>query len=375
MHIIHSLRRGGAERVALNLARGMVKSGHEVCVVSLLDLDDYDDIDRTKAEVRFLIPAASYNWPSSCFILSKRLHKEILTFRPSVILTHTPTATIVLGLAGAKCPTLSVFHGYGDMLTRKRIKQHLFAILHDWALRRVKAEAVVVCNGLADVVRQRVGIPAMKIRCIPNGIDLEKFIPRPVRTLIEPDVLVIGTLSEVKRPLDAVSAFSQLLEMVPGAKLTFVGDGPLRGDVVKSVARLGLKRKIRFLGLRKDVPELLRTAALVWQLSRSEGMPLACIEAMACAVPVIATRVGGIPELIRHGVTGFVVDVGDTRAVATISAHLLGDQELYANISAASTAFARDRFDQRKMVASYLEIIEELVQGATVVNFNRGARV
>jgi L-malate glycosyltransferase len=363
LHIIHSLRRGGAERICLNLACGMANGGHQTCVVSLLNHDDYDDIDRVGVEVRYLIPVASFRWPSSCRTLSRRLRSELEWFRPDAILTHTPTATMVLGVVKPACPIVSVFHGYGDdWRPGASMKQRLFLALHKWALRRVDAGAIVVSQGLASVVHRRIGISQRKITCIPNGVDLKAFRPGPMRMTVRPEVLVIGTLSEIKRPLDAVGAFAKLLETVQDARLSFVGDGPIRLEVEKCVSRLDLGRMVRFLGKRQDVPEILRGADLVWHLSRSEGMPLACVEAMACGVPVVGTRVGGIPEVVRNGQTGFLVEVGDVDAVAALSARLLADKELYARVRTASIADASERFDQRRMVREYVELLKESVR-------------
>ena len=359
LHVIHSLRRGGAERIALSLARGMAQSYQETAIVSLLDKDDYADTDRSGFQANFLIPAKAYRWPSSCCTLSRKLRTEIERFVPDVILSHTPTATIVLGIVKPSCRIFSVFHGFADnWKCEATLKQRVFRTLHRWALRRTGAGAIVVSKAMAPAARTVLGMQPQRIFHIRNGIDLGAFYPNSGRSLARAEILVVGTLSEVKRPLDAIEAFARLLSVVPEASLAFVGDGPLRREVEERVSCLGLGQHVRLFGQRQDVPDLLRRTSLVWQLSRSEGMSLACIEAMASGVPVIATRVGGIPEVIVDGQTGYLVDLGDIASVATLSLKLLEDGDLYSQMSAAGVARATDRFSRQEMVRAYIECAE-----------------
>ena len=362
LHVIHSLRRGGAERIALNLATAMADKGHETCVVALLDRDDYGDLQRSGITVRYLSPESSYRWPASCYTLANRLSVEISQFRPEAILTHTPTASIVLALASCSHPTVSVFHGYsGIQSVATQVKGRLFFMLHKWALRRLDAYGVVVSSALTNVVTARIGIPPRKVEFIPNGVDLAVFHPKPITAPADATIRVIGTLAEVKRPLDAISAFARLIRTVPRAQLSFVGDGPLRTAVASRVSSLGLSGSVQILGQRSDVPELLRATTVLWQLSRSEGSPLACIEAMACGIPVIATRVGGIPDLVRDGETGFLVSVGDVEDVSRLTTQLLQNNQLHARLSTNSIAVAQELFDQRRMAAKYLDMMANIV--------------
>ena len=159
---------------------------------------------------------------------------------------------------------------------------------------------------------------------IPNGIDLERFAraPEPVAGR----VLVVGRFAPPKRHDLVLRAFADVHERFPGSELWFVGDGDDRPASEQLAAELGVQGATRFLGVREDVPELLAQAACVVLASDYEGCPLSVIEAMAAGVPVVATSVGGVPEVVRDGVTGILAEPGRPDGLARGLAELLGDE-------------------------------------------------
>jgi glycosyltransferase involved in cell wall biosynthesis len=200
-----------------------------------------------------------------------------------------------------------------------------------------------------------VGSPE-QYRVILNGIDLERFAApwRPVPGR----VVSIARLAPQKRPDLLVRAFRR----VEDAELLLVGDGPLRPEIERLVLRLGLGERVRVLGNRSDVPALLAEAACVVLASDYEGCPLTVLEAMAAGVPVVATRVGGVPELIDDGRTGLLVEPGDESALAAAIGRALAARD---GLGVAAREEAHRRFSRERMAAEIAELYEEVAAASS----------
>ena len=149
---------------------------------------------------------------------------------------------------------------------------------------------------------------------------------------------------------------------VEDAELLLVGDGPLRPEVERLVAELGLGERVRLVGNRSDVPVLLAEAACVVLASDYEGCPLTVLEAMAAGVPVVATRVGGVPELIDDGRTGLLVEPGDESALAAAIGRALADRD---GLGVAAREEARRRFSRERMAAEIAQLYEEVAAASS----------
>ncbi len=195
------------------------------------------------------------------------------------------------------------------------------------------------------------GLPSERIETIYNGVDLSRFRPPTTGASDQgPVIMTIGHLSPIKGQRDLLEALPEVLRAHPAATLVLVGDGPMRGELVRSTARLGVERHVRFLGTRTDVERLLPTADLVVVPSRSEGFSNALLEAMAAGAAIIATNVGGNPEAIRHGENGWLVPARDPAALATAVRALLADPALRARLGTAARRTVEERFDAARMV-------------------------
>ena len=194
---------------------------------------------------------------------------------------------------------------------------------------------------------------------IPNGIDLERFAraPEPVAGR----VLVVGRFAPPKRHDLVLRAFPEVHERFPGSELWFVGDGDDRPDSERLAAELGIDGATRFLGVREDVPELLAHAACVVLASDYEGCPLSVIEAMAAGVPVVATSVGGVPEVVRDGVTGILAEPGSVGGLVRGLAEVLGDERRAVELGRAGRELARERFSREQMAAATADVYERVV--------------
>jgi len=202
------------------------------------------------------------------------------------------------------------------------------------------------------------GVSADAIRVIPNFVDLELYrrdrTPCHRGTFAGPDekvVMHVSNFRPVKRVEDVVRTFARISREVP-ARLLLVGDGPDRGRAEVAAREEGVEPRVTFLGKQESVAELLACADLLLLPSESEAFGLAALEAMACGVPVIASDVGGLPEVVVHGETGFLAPVGAIDAMAGFGIEVLGDTGRWRRMSESAREAAR-RFSADRIVPMY----------------------
>jgi L-malate glycosyltransferase len=211
----------------------------------------------------------------------------------------------------------------------------------------------VVANSEAAAARlRREGVTARKILVIPNGIDLARFEP-PLRDREIRRLVTVAAFRPEKAHDVLIAAAAEALTAVPSLSLTLVGDGPTRPSVEGLVRRLGLGGRIRFLGHANDVAAVLRDHDAFVLPSRSEAFPNAVIEAMAMAMPVVATEAGGIPELVAHGRTGILVSPDRPDALARAIVDLVRRPGFAQAMGRRARADVVARFSLDRMVARF----------------------
>ncbi|HEY0306151.1 MAG TPA: N-acetyl-alpha-D-glucosaminyl L-malate synthase BshA [Longimicrobiales bacterium] len=197
-----------------------------------------------------------------------------------------------------------------------------------------------------------------RIQVIPNFVDLNEY-KRDVHPCHrarlsetgEKIVMHISNFRPVKRVDDAVRVFARINRQLP-ARLVLIGDGPERGRVQQTAEDEGVADRVLFLGKQESVAEILSCADLFLLPSATESFGLVALEAMSCGVPVVATRVGGLPEVVPDGEAGFLADIGDVETMAEQSVRLLKDPEQWRRMSAAARA-AAEQFSTDRVVPMY----------------------
>lgn len=215
------------------------------------------------------------------------------------------------------------------------------------------------------------GVPAERLSCIPNGVDGERFRPgpRPEDGLrrafgIAADAPVVGCVARLspEKGIDVFLRLALLLNrLLPEAHCVLVGDGPLRAEAEAFIARFALDRVVHLAGERADMPEVYREFDLFASTSLSEALPLALMEAMASGLPVVATRMGGVPELIEHGRTGWLVGPRDFEGGANRVAQILGTTGERERMGAAARERALERFSLTASVQQTVRLLQRLV--------------
>ncbi len=205
------------------------------------------------------------------------------------------------------------------------------------------------------------------IRVIPNFIDTQKYQrnvqPEVRRSLAADDekiIIHVSNFRPVKRVPDVVRVFSEIRKKIP-AKLVLVGDGPERSACEQIARELGVAHDVKFLGKQLELICLLSAADLFLIPSQSESFGLSALEAMACEVPVISSSVGGLPELVVHGETGYIAEIGDIERMAKYAVELLSNTQRYRLFAAASRRRAIEQFESKKIVREYIRYYEQVL--------------
>jgi glycosyltransferase involved in cell wall biosynthesis len=218
-----------------------------------------------------------------------------------------------------------------------------------------KSAHAVVANAAAAVDQLRnEGVPADRIHTIPNGVDCRLFAsPRREAPEGPRRVITVANLRPEKGHDTLIAAASTIVGRRRDAEFFIVGDGPLRSSLERQVQVRGLASRFHFLGERDDVPRLLAEADLFVLPSRSEACPNGVLEAMAAGLPVVASRAGGIPELIDSGVDGMLVEPNAPAALATTVLDVMNQPALAASLGRAAAEKAERRFSLDRMVSSF----------------------
>ena len=264
---------------------------------------------------------------------------------------------LVAAMRGARQRTLYTPHAW-SFWAATGAEARLYLGLERMAARWCRQIVAVSEADRSAGVESGVGAPSL-YRVIANGIDVDRFtLPRDP---VAGRVLWVGRLAKPKRPDMVVEALALLTRTRPDARCDLLGDGPLRPEVERDVAAGELRGAVRLLGIRDDVPELLSRAACLLLTSDYEGLPLAVIEAMAAGVPVVATAVGGVPEIVVHGETGLLVEPGRPDHVASAISDLLGDPARAEALGLAGRRRARALFTRERMIAATVALYDEII--------------
>jgi glycosyltransferase involved in cell wall biosynthesis len=228
---------------------------------------------------------------------------------------------------------------------------------------------VAIAEEVRATIQQLYGYPDPPL--IPNGIPTDEYAPNPDTRAqwrqahgIEPRATVvthIGRFAVQKNHALLVEAFAQVRSDAP-LYLLLVGGGELENAVREQVAALGLQERVRFLGVRADVADILRASDVFVLSSRWEGNPMSVMEAMAAGLPVVSTAVGGVPELVQEGATGLLVPSEDTGALACALQALVDDPARRQAMGAAARQHAIAHFDIRHTVRGYEQLYESLLR-------------
>jgi glycosyltransferase involved in cell wall biosynthesis len=318
-----SLGMGGADRQILHLARALIANRYEVRLVSMVPLGEMG-----RQAVAEELPATSLNMPRGQMDWQafRRMLALLHEWQPHILTSFMYHANILGRIAGR-------WTGVPVIVTSIR-NERFGSKSREWVMRLTNwmdHSCTTNSRQVADSLRARRLIPGQKLRVIPNGVDVAAFSTTQegrLRARVElgigpPEFLwvAIGRLLPQKDYPTLLDAFGKLVE--GRARLAIAGEGPLREALQQQAQLLGIGSRVTFLGGRIDVASLLGAADGFVLSSAWEGMPNVVMEALAGAVPVVANRVGGVPELVQAGTSGLVTPARNAQALSDAMQHLM----------------------------------------------------
>jgi glycosyltransferase involved in cell wall biosynthesis len=320
-----SMGMGGADKLLLTAADTMRAHGHEVRIVSMTPLGPMG------FEARALgLPTESLEMrrgvPDPRGLL--QLARMVRSWRPDVVHSHMVHANLMARMLRlmVRVPVLvstihNIYEGGGLLMAGYRLSNGLvdhMTIVSDAAADRFVSEGIV---------------PRDLLTVVPNGVDIDRFrsLPSNTRETMRASLgigdefvwLAVGRFEIAKDYPNMLDAFARISERYPEAKLLLVGRGSLQQDTEALVRARGLDKRVRFLGVRHDIPEVMSSADGYIMSSAWEGMPMVLLEAGAAALPIVATRVGGNQEVVGDGETGYLAPPRDPAALASVMQRLM----------------------------------------------------
>jgi len=368
LHVIPSLGYGGAEKLLVDLLPTLLKHGVDSSVVTLSNR-----IPLAPGLVEAGIPVTSLGVTGTIYQIPRllravaKLRVEMARAMPDIIHSHLFMADLCTRLArGVKGPVLiTTLHNVDPWwFERRRLRSRLKTWLDGFLAYFFDVYFLAVSQDVKYSAQKALGLRDGKVRVVYNGIKIEAFQPRAeIHSHRGPVIIQVGRFYKQKGHAVAVRAFSVLKKTYPDAKLLFVGDRPLRPKIEEMVKCFRLERDVTFLGTRADVPELLAESDIFWMPSEYDGLPIACIEAMASGLPVVATDVPGIREVVLDGITGHLVPPRSVDILAAKTIEILGDPNMWRHMSSNERHRAEREFSIEANAEAYSQAYRDALEG------------
>lgn len=363
---------GGAQKVVYDIISSLPNDRYELTLVTypggeliqwVRDLKYKKDIDVRIIEVPQLRRELSPFYDLCAFL---RLYSIMEKGRYDIAHFHSSKMGILGRLAAHMAGVPKIYftvHGWGINEYQPKWLQGMLGFAERVAGRRCTM-CMCVSNYHMDMGLRHGWLEGDRACVIYNGIDEPPASKGklPMELQIGDEMPIIGTvmrLREPKQPVYTIEVFNEVLKRGYRAKLVIVGDGPMRADCENAIERLGLEEDVYMLGTRLDARELINDMDIVVMFSKWEGLPISIIEGMFAAKPVVVSRVGGIPEIVSHGIDGYVIDGFSIQEGADYICTLLEDKELRACMGGAGKEKAMACFSKGGMVKAYERIYRE----------------
>jgi len=363
LHVIDTTGPGGAETVFIDLATRLPKEKYRAVVVIRGKGWVYEELGRRGVEPVLLDAKGSFNWG-----YLSGLRALIRRERVDLLHSHLLGSNVYCSLAGllTHTPVVATFHGAVDIGEDERFKRLKTGMINAGA-RRI----IAVTDSLRDDIVSRTRLDPDKVSVIYNGIDTASF-QRPRSGALRrkygwpDDDIIIGSLGNIRlaKGYDILLQAAALLKQRPGSYRFVVagqGKGRLYEELLALRKQLGLEERVKFLGFIDDAAAFLASLDLFLSTSISEGLPLSAIQAMVARLPLIATRCGGYEGLVSDRENGWLVEVGNPRAIADAIEQVTGDRGLQMKLAENARQYAIETFDISVMLGAYQALYEQLL--------------
>ncbi len=357
LHLCESSETGGAENVVISIIENLDKSRYRSLICLLSDGWLKRQLDKRQIETVVIPQPHSIDFPW-LFRLYRLLKARCIHVMHSHEFATNVYASLVSKVTGI--PVVTTAHGknyYGDRLRRR--------MAYRFVARQ--SRMVAVSDDLKRFLTERVAIPPASIRVVHNGIDVRRYAANGSNHATreelgigasQPVIGTVGNLFEVKGQIYLLRACKGLVAAIPNFVLLVAGEGDQLGTLEQEARDLGIAGNVKFLGFREDVPRLLQAIDVFVLPSLSEGLPLSVLEALALQKPVVATNVGGIPEVVEDSVTGFLGPPRNPEALMDKIVLLLRHPELAADLGRAGRKRVQEAFSLEQMIREYQSLYE-----------------
>src|SRR5690349_8321406 len=322
---------GGSGIVATELGLELANRGHEVHFISYANPIRLDpDVPRIHYHEVEVSNYPLFQYPPYCLALASRMAEVAEDYKLDLLHVHYAIPHSIAALLAQqmletqrRLPFITTLHGTD--ITLVGMDRSYFPITK-FSIEKSDGITSISAN-LRDQTYEIFGV-RNEIRVIHNFVNVEMYKPLADRPTGEKRLMHISNFRPVKRVMDCIAILAEVLKQTP-AHLYMVGDGPDRPAAHGLAKQLGIEQHVTFMGKQDHVERIIPQMHVLLMPSEMESFGLAALEAMACGVPPVATRVGGVPELVTHGVDGFLEPVGDISAQAARAIELLTDDALY----------------------------------------------
>jgi|SRR5688572_27930951 len=346
---------GGSGIVATELGMELAMRGHEVHFISYshpIRLDS--SLERVHYHEVEVSTYPLFAYPPYCLALAARMAQVAESYELDLLhvhyaIPHSISALLARQMLGPRrrLPFITTLHGTD--ITLVGVEPSYFEITK---FSIEASDGITTVSTYLKEQTSEVFAIAKPIQVIHNFVNLERYCPAPRQRGGPRRLIHISNFRPVKRPLDCVKVLARVAEELD-VELWMAGDGPERGPAERLAHELGVERRVRFLGKQDHIERLLPQCDILLLPSEHEAFGLAALEAMACGVPPVATRVGGVGELIAHEMDGFLETVGDVDAQAARVIALLTDVALYSRMAEAARQTAESRFSTTRLIPEY----------------------
>ncbi|MGH2756835.1 MAG: glycosyltransferase [Actinomycetota bacterium] len=357
--LCNSLRSGGAERTLLDLIRQLSEQDFDLDLECLCLHEEGEWFDGL-AEV---IPTSCLRLPPRIRVAELiKLRKAIDVCQPTILQTFHRGANRWGAVAGRATGVPVIVNSLQNVYRGNGRLGRGF----DRLGLRFATHGVACSDSVRRFYIEDCRVPAHKLTTIHNSVDLSRFSPvraatgRSDEAFSGSTLICVASLTEQKGLSVLLEALSLLPEGTKDFRLLLVGEGPLRSDLERQASRLGLADRVHFLGMREDVPDLLVASTVFVLPSLWEGLGVAALEAMAASLPVVASSVDGLREVVEDGVTGILVPPGDGRLLSSALEKVLGDNALRDRMGRAGRERVARMFSAPAMAAAYQGLWERL---------------
>ena len=364
---------GGSGVVATELGIELAARGHEIHFITYAEPFR---LTGRETNIRYHeVPVTNYplfQFPPYDLALATRMAEVAEFYQLDLLhvhyaIPHSVCALLarqMLAARGIRLPFITKLHGTDITLVGQ---DHSFLPITKFGIEQSDG-ITSISQYLKDETERAFSIQR-HIEVIYNFVNCDLYMRRPEvyerdrQKYAAPEEALLVHLSNfrpVKRATDVVHIFAKIAKQLP-ARLMLIGDGPDRSEAERLAVSYGIKNRIHFLGKQNSVEDLLSLADLMLMPSEMESFGLAALEAMACSVPAIATRVGGVPELVDDGVTGMLFPVGATDGMAAAAIDLLTNKDRLAEMSRAARQTAQKRFCTSNIIPLYERYYESVL--------------